>query len=101
MWKIGIRYGLNQAGFILKGKTDMNKIPEASFLRIWQITGDRRRGLPPIIPVSKATWWQWVACLIFTSLSLFVGIFPLYHVVIERIPSEHAKYRQTDGIWTI
>jgi predicted DNA-binding transcriptional regulator AlpA len=38
----------------------MNEISEAGFLRIWQIIGDRRRGVPPLIPVSKATWWQWV-----------------------------------------
>jgi predicted DNA-binding transcriptional regulator AlpA len=28
------------------------------FLRLSQIIGDRKRGIPPLIPVSKSTWWQ-------------------------------------------
>lgn len=26
-------------------------------LRLKQIIGDRKAGVPPIIPVSKSTWW--------------------------------------------
>lgn len=26
------------------------------FLRQWQIIGDKRRGIEPIIPVSRSTW---------------------------------------------
>jgi prophage regulatory protein len=31
------------------------------FLRIWQITGDPRRGVEPIFPISRAAWWAGVA----------------------------------------
>jgi predicted DNA-binding transcriptional regulator AlpA len=30
------------------------------FLRIWQITGDPKRGVEPIFPISKASWWHGV-----------------------------------------
>ena len=50
----------------------MNKIDKSSqsgfaqlsdngFLRIVHIIGDPKRGIPPIIPVSKSTWWAGVA----------------------------------------
>ena len=32
-------------------------IPETGYLRQHQILGDKRRGIPPIYPVSKSTWW--------------------------------------------
>lgn len=32
------------------------------FLRIWQIIGCGKRGFAPIIPVSRATWWNGVKC---------------------------------------
>ncbi|MBP7867103.1 MAG: AlpA family phage regulatory protein [Acidobacteria bacterium] len=35
-------------------------IPEAGFLRLHQIIGAPRRGIPPIIPVSKTTWYEGV-----------------------------------------
>lgn len=31
------------------------------YFRIQHIIGDRKRGIEPIIPVSKSTWWSWVA----------------------------------------
>ena len=36
----------------------MNQIPETGFLRLSQILGDAKRGIPPIVPVSKSTWGQ-------------------------------------------
>jgi len=36
------------------------RIPEEGFLRLPQIIGDRKRGIPPIFPVSRSTWWQGV-----------------------------------------
>ena len=36
-------------------------IPSVGFLRIWQICGDRKRGVPPLIPISRSTWWAGVA----------------------------------------
>jgi prophage regulatory protein len=39
-----------------------SSIPENDrFLRIWQITGDPKRGVEPIFPISRAAWWAGVA----------------------------------------
>ena len=27
-------------------------------LRLWEILGHKKRGIAPIIPVSKSTWWS-------------------------------------------
>lgn len=35
-------------------------IPQAGFLRIWQICGDPKRGTPPLFPISRSTWWAGV-----------------------------------------
>ncbi len=35
-------------------------LPQYGLLRLWQILGDKRRGVPPIIPVSKSSWWAGV-----------------------------------------
>lgn len=31
--------------------------PNITFLRQYQILGDKKKGIDPIIPVSKSTWW--------------------------------------------
>jgi predicted DNA-binding transcriptional regulator AlpA len=36
----------------------MNQLPETGFLRLRQIIGDAKRGIVPLIPVSKSVWWQ-------------------------------------------
>jgi prophage regulatory protein len=40
----------------------VQKIPESGFLRIAQILGDAKAEppIPPIIPVSRSTWWAGV-----------------------------------------
>ncbi len=38
-----------------------NLLPAEGLLRISQICGDRKRGIPPIVPVSRSTWWAGVA----------------------------------------
>lgn len=38
----------------------MAQLPESGFLRQSQIIGDKKRGIPPIIPVCKSTWWAGV-----------------------------------------
>jgi prophage regulatory protein len=35
-------------------------LPETGLVRLWQILGDRRKGIPPIIPISKSSWWAGV-----------------------------------------
>lgn len=39
-----------------------NKLPETGFLRLPQIIGNAKvvPPIPPLIPVSKSTWWQGV-----------------------------------------
>jgi len=36
----------------------INTLPPAGFLRLPQIVGDVKRGIPAIIPVSKSTWFE-------------------------------------------
>ena len=40
----------------------MHKLPETGFLRLRQIIGNPKAKppIPPIIPVSKSTWWAGV-----------------------------------------
>lgn len=38
----------------------MQAIPAIGYLRLPQIIGDKVRGIAPIIPVSKSTWWAGV-----------------------------------------
>ena len=35
----------------------MNQLPETGFLRLEQIIGCRKKSIPPIIPISKSSWW--------------------------------------------
>jgi prophage regulatory protein len=35
-------------------------LPEAGFVRLSQIIGSSKAGIPAIIPVSKSTWWSGV-----------------------------------------
>lgn len=35
-------------------------LPETGYLRLWQIVGDKKKGIIPIIPVSKSAWWAGV-----------------------------------------
>lgn len=37
-----------------------NKLPEIGLVRLSQILGDKKKGIPPIIPVSKSSWWAGV-----------------------------------------
>ncbi len=36
----------------------MYQLPESGFLRLPQIIGDTKRGIPAVIPVSKSAWWE-------------------------------------------
>jgi len=36
------------------------QLPETGFLRLKQIVGDPKTGIPPIIPIKKTTWWAGV-----------------------------------------
>jgi hypothetical protein len=36
----------------------MSGIPETGFLRLSQIIGDPKRGIPALIPVKSTSWWN-------------------------------------------
>jgi hypothetical protein len=38
----------------------MTQLPETGFLRLAQIVGDKKKGIPPLIPVGKSCWWEGV-----------------------------------------
>jgi prophage regulatory protein len=40
----------------------MNELPQAGYVRLSQILGNKKTTptIPPIIPVSKSTWWEGV-----------------------------------------
>ena len=38
----------------------MHQLPERGFLRLPQIIGDSKRGIPAVIPVCRSTWLQGV-----------------------------------------
>ncbi len=38
----------------------MYSLPETGFLRLSQIIGNPAKGIPPLIPVKKSTWWAGV-----------------------------------------
>jgi hypothetical protein len=38
----------------------VNMLPETGLVRLSQILGDKKKGIPPIIPVSKSAWWAGV-----------------------------------------
>jgi len=35
----------------------MAALPETGFLRLPQILGDKKAGVPPLVPVSATCWW--------------------------------------------
>ncbi len=42
--------------------TVIHQLPQTGYLRLWHILGDPKASppIPPIIPVSKSTWWAGV-----------------------------------------
>lgn len=38
----------------------MYVLPETGFLRLRQIIGDRKRGVPGLIPIGPTNWWAGV-----------------------------------------
>jgi prophage regulatory protein len=41
---------------VLSMSTSSHLIPETGFFRIWQIIGDKKRGIPPLIPIGRTTF---------------------------------------------
>jgi hypothetical protein len=38
-----------------------NILPESGLVRLSQILGDKKKGITPIIPISRSAWWAGVA----------------------------------------
>lgn len=36
----------------------MHQLPQSGFVRLPQIIGDKKHGIPAVIPVSKSAWWE-------------------------------------------
>lgn len=36
------------------------KYPPGSLVRVAQICGDRKKGIPGILPICPSAWWKWV-----------------------------------------
>lgn len=36
------------------------QLPDTGYVRLPQIIGDPKRGIPAVIPVSRTTWWRGV-----------------------------------------
>ncbi len=55
--------GLSVYGYPKRALTQrfaMHKLPETGYLRLSQIIGNPKAQIPPILPVSKSTWWAGV-----------------------------------------
>ena len=37
-----------------------NILPDSGLVRLSQILGDKKKGIPPIIPISRSSWWAGV-----------------------------------------
>lgn len=44
-----------------------NILPATGLVRLSQILGDKKKGIPPIIPVSRSAWWMGVKSGIFPA----------------------------------
>jgi len=44
----------------LSNLSQIYKLPETGLVRLSQILGDKKKGIPAIIPVSKSSWWAGV-----------------------------------------
>ena len=38
----------------------MTQLPQTGYLRLTQIIGNKKLGIPPIIPIGKSSWWAGV-----------------------------------------
>jgi prophage regulatory protein len=65
-------------------------IPATGFLRLWQIIGDAKRGVAPILPISPSKWYAGVAEGIYPKgelLSPRTRVYPVESIreLIDRI----------------
>ena len=51
--------GFNQVNAAVAA-IDKNKIPSSGYLRMAQVIGDRKRGIEPLVLVSRSTIYNWI-----------------------------------------
>lgn len=77
----------------------VHSLPATGFVRLSQIIGDSRRGIPGVIPVGPTTWWSWVKTGM-APKSLKLGSMTAWraediHALIERLASEAQAEAET------
>lgn len=58
----------------LNPKKDYDNLPSTGFCRLWQIVGDRKKNIPPLIPIGRTTFLNGVKS----------GIYPRSYKLGER-----------------
>jgi predicted DNA-binding transcriptional regulator AlpA len=56
-------------------------LPESGFVRLYQIIGNPKAGIPAVIPISKSSWWAGVKS----------GRYPKAVKLSERITAWHVE----------
>ncbi len=46
------------------------QLPETGYLRLYQIIGDRKRGVPALIPISRSAWYAGIKAGVYPKCSL-------------------------------
>lgn len=77
----------------------VHSLPATGFVRLSQIIGDSRRGIPGVIPVGPTTWWSWVKTGK-APKSLKLGSMTAWraediHALIKRLASEAEAEAET------
>ncbi|NTW65321.1 MAG: AlpA family phage regulatory protein [Nitrospirae bacterium] len=44
----------------MNAESRTHSLPEYGLMRLSQILGDKKKGIQPIIPISKSSWWAGV-----------------------------------------
>lgn len=51
---IAVKNLISAAAF--NSKKDYDNLPDTGFCRLWQIVGDRKKNIPPLIPIGRTTF---------------------------------------------
>ena len=76
---------------------DASTLPEIGFVRLRQIIGDRKAGVPPVIPVGKSTWWEGVKSGRFPAPLRLGPRLPVWDVADIRALIERLR-RESNGV---
>jgi len=79
-----------------------NSIPTSGYLRVAQIIGDKKKGIPAIIPVSRASWWRGIQSGIYPKgmqISRRCTVWKVEDItlLIERLNHGEINFEETVG----